>query len=182
MSDTVARFAREVESTLTRLKDHRVEQIATVSYRDASWPLLCVRSLRWDTTRPTVLISGGVHGDELAGVYTAPAFLADDHREVHEAVQFVVFPCVNPSDFDAGTLETQSGANLNRLFGIGTTQPEVRAIEDWLHALAIRFRMTFDLPEVRPDYVGEGFSAKDNPRAAYLYETVSDDSELWDVP
>lgn len=37
--------------------------------------------------------------------------------------------------------------------------------------------MTFDLHEVRPDYVGEGFVQKDNPRAAYLYETVNDDSK-----
>jgi hypothetical protein len=37
--------------------------------------------------------------------------------------------------------------------------------------------MTFDLHEVRPGYVGEGFGPKDNPRAAYLYETVTDDSE-----
>ncbi len=176
MSEVQPRFAREVESTLARLAGHRVETITTVRYAKASWPMLCVRSALWDVTRPTVLISGGVHGDEPAGVYAALTFL-DQDREFRDALQFVIFPCVNPSGFDAGTLETQSGGNLNRLFGVASRQVEVRAIEDWLRAHAVQFRMTFDLHEVRPDYVGEGFSEADNPRGAYLYETVRDDSE-----
>jgi Succinylglutamate desuccinylase / Aspartoacylase family len=124
-----------------------------------------------------VLISGGVHGDEPAGVHAALAFLAEDAHEFDGALQFLVFPCVNPSGFDADTLETASGANLNRLFGTNSAQPEIRAIEDWLRMQAQHFVMTFDLHEVRPDYFGEGFVPRDNPRAAYLYETVIDDSE-----
>lgn len=177
MSDSARRFARDVERRVARLKDHCVEEIATLTYDRASWPLFCVRSPILAADCPTVLISGGVHGDEPAGVHATLAFLAEGQREFREALQFVVFPCVNPSGFEAETLETQSGANLNRLFGIGSSQPEVRAIENWLAAHALRFRMTFDLHEVRPDYVGEGFSAEDNPRATYLYETVTDDSE-----
>jgi hypothetical protein len=103
--------------------------------------------------------------------------LSDAYTDIHEAVQFVVFPCVNPSGFDDGTLTTRSGANLNRLFGTGSNQQEIRAIENWLAAQRMRFSMTFDLHEVRPDYVGEGFVEADNPRAAYLYETVTDKSD-----
>jgi hypothetical protein len=177
MNEVMSRFAHEVEAKLALVKGHRVEQIASVTYGDASWPILCVRSKRWEASRPMVLISGGVHGDERAGVHAALAFLAHGQHEFEDALQFVVFPCVNPSGFDADTLETASGANLNRLFGINSAQPEVSAIEDWLRIHAQRFLMTFDLHEVSPDYVGEGFVQKDNPRAAYLYETVTDNSE-----
>jgi succinylglutamate desuccinylase/aspartoacylase family protein len=177
MSEPASRFVTEVESTLRHLPDHSVEQITTVTYNDASWPILCIRSAQWDVGRPTVLISAGVHGNEPAGVHAALEFLAKGQREFQEALQFVVFPCLNPSGFDAHTLETQSGANLNRLFGIQSAQAEVRAIEDWLWLYGIHFLMTFDLHEVTPDYVGEGFAEKDNPRAAYLYETVSDNSD-----
>lgn len=173
----MSRFAQEVEAKLARLKEGRIEQLATVSYGGASWPILCVRSERWEVNRPTVLISGGVHGDEPAGVHAALGFLADGQYEFDDVLQFVVFPCVNPSGFDANTLETVSGANLNRLFGINSAQLEIRAIEEWLRVQAQHFVMTFDLHEVRPDYVGEGFVPKDNPRAAFLYETVTDDSE-----
>ena len=177
MSDDVTHRARDVESRLADLKAYHIESIATVNYGDDNWPLLCARTKRWEASRPTVLITGGVHGDEPAGVHAALAFLADGQRELHDAFQFIVFPCLNPSGLDAHTLETQSGVNLNRLFGIGSTQPEVRAVEDWLQLHPVRFLMTFDLHEVRPDYVGEGFLERDNPRGAYLYETVTDNSE-----
>jgi hypothetical protein len=177
INEVMSRFAQEVEAKLAQLKKDRVEQIARVAYGNASWPILCVRSKRWEASRPIVLISGGVHGDEPAGVHAALAFIAHAQRQFDDLLQFVLFPCVNPSGFDADTLETASGANLNRLFGINSAQPEVRAIEAWLRLHGRRFLMTFDLHEVRPDYVGEGFVQKDNPRAAYLYETVTDSSE-----
>lgn len=177
MIEIRSQFAQEVEAKLARMKGHCVEQIARIGYGAASWPILCVRSAHWNVNRPTVLISGGVHGDEPAGVHAALEFLADVQPEFDDELQFVVFPCVNPSGFDADTLETASGANLNRLFGINSAQPEIRAIENWLRVQAQHFVMTFDLHEVRPDYVGEGFVQKDNPRAAYLYETVNDNSK-----
>ena len=172
----MARFAADVESSLARLNRDRVERMTTVTYGDRAWPIYCVRPRSLDGARPAVLISGGIHGDEPAGVYAALAFLAHVLHEFDNAFQFIVFPCINPSGFEADTLETASGANLNRLFGISSSQPEVRAMEDWLGRHAIRFQLTFDLHEVRPDYVGEGYTEKDNPHAAYLYETVTDGS------
>ena len=171
-----SRFGEDVESSLARLNRDRIERLATLAYGDRAWPMYCVLPRLLDRARPTVLISGGIHGDEPAGVYAALAFLADALHEFDDAFQFVVFPCINPSGFDANMLETASGANLNRLFGILSSQPEVRAVEDWLGRCAVRFHLTFDLHEVRPDYVGEGYTEEDNPQAAYLYETVTDRS------
>jgi hypothetical protein len=148
-----------------------------VEYGASKWPLLSAVPRLWNGSLPAVLISGGVHGDEPAGVQAVLAFLENIPRAIREAVQIVALPCVNPSGFDRGTLQTAGGANLNRLFGVGSAQTEVRAIEDWLLRRAFRFQMTFDLHEVRPDYIGEGFTKKDNPRGAYLYEIVSDQSE-----
>jgi len=172
-----SRFARDVETALGALRHVDVTRVATVDHHGRTWPIYCVLSRRLQPDRPTMLISGGVHGDEPAGVYAALAFLADGEREFRDDLQFVVFPCVNPSGFDAGTLETAAGANLNRLFGLGSSEPEIRAVEDWLERRALRFRMTFDLHEVTPDYVGEGYTQRDNPHEAYLYETVCDGSE-----
>jgi succinylglutamate desuccinylase len=123
-----------------------------------------------------VLISGGIHGDECAGVYAALRVLESVQREFEHRFQFVIFPCVNPSGFDRTTLLTASGVNLNRIFGTDSDQTEVRAIETWLRTHRPRFEMTFDLHEVRPDYVGEGYAERDNPRGAYLYELASDGS------
>jgi len=88
--------------------------------------------------------------------------------------QFAVLPCVNPSGFELGTLETADGADLNRLFGIGSPQPEIVSVESWLRQLQQRSVATFDLHEISPDYRGEGFVESDNPHACYLYEIQSD--------
>jgi hypothetical protein len=93
----MSRFAQVVEARLAQLEEGRIEQLATVSYGGSSWPILCVRSERWEVNRPTILISGGVHGDEPAGVHAALEFLAGGQHEFDDVLQSVVFPCVNPA-------------------------------------------------------------------------------------
>ncbi len=122
-------------------------------------------------SHPYVLVSGGVHGDEPAGVLGAVAFLSQVAPRFSDRINFLVLPCVNPTGFQANTLASASGANLNRCFGIGSQEPEVLAIERWLAEFGHRFKMTFDLHEVGPDYTGEGVATDDNPRGCYLYET-----------
>lgn len=123
---------------------------------------------------PWILISGGVHGDEPAGVAACVELLETLLPSWSHRYRFVVLPCINPSGFELDQLPTANGANLNRLFGIGSSQPEVRMIEDWLAEFDRQFLATFDLHEVVPDYRGEGFVESDNPRGCYLYETQKD--------
>ena len=114
-----------------------------------------------------------MHGDEVRGVFAALEFLETRIRRVLPWFQVAVLPCINPSGFELDTLETAGGANLNRLFGTDSTQPEVVAVESWLKQQR-RFVSTFDLHEASPNYRGEGFVESDNPRACYLYETQAD--------
>ena len=175
MSEIAPSF-EHVRAALTGLAHHRVDTLTSVSHHGKHWPLVVVHPHRWDSARKPILIAGGVHGDEPAGVYAALTLLAEADRADYVGPPLVIFPCVNPSGFDAGTLTSGSGANLNRLFGTRSEEPEVRAIEEWLQTQGLTFRMAFDLHEVRPDYAGEGFTAKDNPLGAYLYEIVIDGS------
>jgi hypothetical protein len=124
-----------------------------------------------------VLISAGVHGDEPAGVHAAMDFLRDVAPMFADDFRFVVLPCVNPSGYEANTLETMSGLNLNRSFKPDTTAHEARALEAWLSGVRDTFCVTFDLHEVQPYYQGEGFVECDNPEGTYLYETVSNPSQ-----
>jgi murein peptide amidase A len=176
MTERASRFDRDVEPMMAALPPASVEVLAMVHRPARSWPVYCVRPAALDPSRRTVLISAGVHGDECAGVYAALRFLERERHEFDRHFQFVVLPCINPSGFDDQTLATASGANLNRIFGLESEQVEVHAVEAWLRAHQPRFAITFDLHEVRPDYVGEGYTEKDNPRGAYLYELVSDNS------
>lgn len=170
-------FSREIVRLLETLKHVRIDTLATVQHGDHRYPLFLVQiphQLR--PGNPSILISGGVHGDEPAGVYAAIDFLSCHVSRYAEQANFFVLPCVNPSGYELATLESLSGANLNRSFGIGSTEPEIVAIEKWLSRERIQFRVTMDLHEAPPYYEGEGFEQSDNPKECYLYETVTDSS------
>lgn len=141
---------------------------------DESHPLYAATPVNPAPDAPWVLISGGVHGDEQAGVFAVMEFTQSILPEYAGRINFVILPCINPTGFDANTLANVRKVNLNRQFGIDSTEPEVVAVEQWLHQQGRKFRMTFDLHEVAPDYQGEGFNPEDNPRECYLYETQKD--------
>jgi hypothetical protein len=165
-------YARDVERPLAALRDFQAETLCHIEHGAQTYPLFLVRSTAAGTTRPTIFISGGVHGDEPAGVYAAIDFLEDIAPRYRREFNFTVLPCANPSGFELNTLRSISGANLNRLFGTDSSEPEIRAIEEWLTDESHRFLVTFDLHETVPEYEGEGFTPQDNPRACYLYETA----------
>ncbi|MBI2117439.1 M14 family metallocarboxypeptidase [Candidatus Peregrinibacteria bacterium] len=124
---------------------------------------------------PTVMLSAGVHGDEPAGVYALLDFLNSGMREYGDRCNFVVFPCVNPSGFEADTRRTMNGVDLNHSFGVGSAQPEVAAIEEWLSYHAHQFRLHIDLHEDNPTaLVEDAAEGEEHPRACYLYEWMCD--------
>jgi hypothetical protein len=161
-----------------RLNGITTTTIGSAVYGGRSYPILaCIAAVQSSPERPWVLISGGVHGDEIAGVFAAVEFLETRTRGLAPRFQMAVLPCINPSGFELDRLETADGANLNRLFGTHSPQSEVASVESWLGRLGQRFIATFDLHEVSSSYRGEGFVESDNPRACYLYETQTDRSQ-----
>jgi hypothetical protein len=170
-------FGDEVEDRLKRLSGVSTTAIGSAGADARKYPILaCVANGLGAPDRPSILVSAGVHGDEVGGVFAALAFLESRAHVAASRFQIVVLPCVNPSGFELDTLETAAGANLNRLFGTESKEPEVAAVESWLEQSGRRFLATFDLHEIAPDYRGEGFVESDNPRACYLYETQTDHS------
>ena len=162
-------YDREVVGPLTRVQGGNVTTLRRLRYGSHNYPLLLVQyPAAFVHTHPTVLISGGVHaGDEEGGVYAIIGFLEEEVRQYADRLNLCLLPCVNPSGFEAGTRLTMNGVDLNRSFGIGSAQPEVAAIEEWLIYHAHQFRLMLDLHENSPE-------APDDPRACYLYEDMGD--------
>lgn len=167
-------FERDVKEELKNVSGN-IEELTTVRYGSHKYPIIAVQypnSLRPD--HPTVLISGGVHGDEPAGVHSVVDFLRDDVGQ-HAGYNFICLPCINPSGFEADKRHTMNGKDLNRLFGTGSTQPEIRAIEEYLARLNTRFHITLDLHEDGPTALEEeGVKIEDVPSGCYVYETMVD--------
>lgn len=161
-------YEREVVSPLSRLRRGEVTTLRRICYGSHNYPFLSVQyPAVFSPVRPTVLLSGGVHGDESAGVYAVLGFLEDGIQEYRRRCNFAFLPCVNPSGFEADTRFTMNGTDLNRAFGKGNAQPEVSVIEEWLSYHKHLFRLHLDLHENNPE-------APDDPRACYLYEYMCD--------
>lgn len=161
---------KEVVGRITRLdQNFKVHKIGEVVY-DKKYPLYCVIAER-GREQPSILISGEVHGDEIAGVYAVLEFLEKHTRNYENRFRFFVYPCINPSGFEAGTLKT-AGLNLNRLFGVHH-ESEIEIIQRFLREgpCPAEYLFTMDFHEVDPDYEGEGFTKKDNPKECFIYET-----------
>jgi hypothetical protein len=108
-----------------------------------------------DPRLPVVTISAGMHGDEPAGVWALLSLVRDGLLDPQ--FSYRLWPCFNPTGFDAGTRANVEGIDVNRTFGRGGQSPEAKAI---LTANRDRaFLLAIDLHE---DHEADGF---------YLYET-----------
>jgi protein MpaA len=111
--------------------------VREVACAGAARTLLCAQA--GDAIATRVALSAGVHGDEPAGAY-ALLELAE-RGELDARFSYRMWPCMNPSGFDAGTRESAETVDINRSFGRGGASPEARAIltanRDWKFALSI---------------------------------------------
>jgi hypothetical protein len=106
--------------------------------------------------QPVITLSAGVHGDEPAGAWALYTLVRDGLLDPRFAYR--IWPCLNPTGFDARTRRNEAGIDVNRSFGRGGRSPEAKAV---LTAdRDRRFALTIDLHE---DHEGDGF---------YLYETA----------
>ncbi len=124
-----------------------------------------------------VLLSGGVHGDEPAGVFALLEFLEKKAPAYAGKFRFYVFPCVNPTGFEKDIINGSTDLNTNRMFKKDTPSPEAKLILEQIAKWDTKFDFAMDMHEVPPYWADEGFTAKDNPLDAYLYETHADKSK-----
>ena len=110
-----------------------------------------------------ILITGGVHGDEPAGVEAVLQFLERDNTELLKQFAFVVIPCVNPSGYVHDTRENRDGVDINRSFETDEVS-EVAIVKKALGET--QFSLAIDFHE---DYEATGF---------YLYEGKRDEQYI----
>lgn len=98
-----------------------VREVACVG---APRTLLCVE---WgDVRRASIAFSAGVHGDEPAGPWALLEIV--ESGGLDDRFAYRIWPCTNPSGFEAGTRESSDGVDVNRTFGRGGRSPEARAV------------------------------------------------------
>ena len=152
---------RDYTEITERLKNLAVpiERIGTAH----NYPIHQIRLTASTHTQRRVLITGGMHGDEPAGVEAILQFLARDNAALLKNFSFLIIPCINPYGYVHGTRETRDGVDINRSFETDDII-EVTIVKKALGQT--QFSLAIDFHE---DYDATGF---------YLYEGKQDEKYI----
>lgn len=148
----------EVTERLNRL-DLPIERLGTAH----TYPIYQIHLASSVGTPKHILITGGMHGDEPAGVEAVLQFLARDNTALLKNFSFLILPCINPYGYVYNTRETLGGIDLNRAFETEDVA-EVAIVKKALGQT--QFSLAIDFHE---DYDATGF---------YLYEGKRDEKYI----
>ncbi|MGB3726467.1 MAG: M14 family metallocarboxypeptidase [Glaciecola sp.] len=110
------------------------------------YPLYAYTSEHWDNNKPTVLVTGGVHGYETSGVQGAIAFLLD-HANAYSQFNFIVVPCVSPWGYETINRWNYLAVDPNRSFYKNSNSQEATMLMEFVASLNIELLAHFDLHE-----------------------------------
>ncbi|WP_374438409.1 M14 family metallocarboxypeptidase [Inhella sp.] len=111
------------------------------------YPLMAVRSRAWLAGRPTVLVTGGVHGYETSGVQGALLWLRRDFERYAQAVNVLVLPAISPWAYETINRWNPLALDPNRLFKADSPAPEARLAMACVAAQAPQVDLHVDLHE-----------------------------------
>ena len=164
--DTAEKYSEgyDFDEVTRRLHAARGNAISVGDLGEAhGYPLLAAKVGQRTSDRLTVLMTGGVHGDEPAGVEAVLRFIEGPVEMYLDRFFFIVIPCVNPSGYERGTRANASGRDINRAMS------DDRVVESVILRRFIagrHFDLFFDHHE---DYEATGF---------YIYEGQREDQLL----
>lgn len=141
-------YADDVLSAIGRLHTRfDVMPYGDVVYGDERYPLFALRSLHWQPSLPSVLVTGGVHGYETSGVHGALRFL-DVHAERYSGrVNLLVAPCASPWAYERIQRWNFEAVDPNRSFRANSPAQESSALMYLVEPLRGQFAAHIDLHE-----------------------------------
>ena len=141
---------RDYAEITERLKHLNVpiELLGTVhAKKNINWPVYQIHLASFARTPRRVLITGGMHGDEPAGVEAVLQFLERDNTTLLKNFSFLVIPCINPYGYVHNTRETLDNIDINRAFesdGLSEVAIVKEALGQTQFSLAIDFHEDYD--------------------------------------
>lgn len=152
----------------------KISQYEALSVDPDCYPLFCIQSKRFDSSKKTILITGGVHGYETSGVHGALAFFDSAANTYNDKFNFVCFPCISPWGYETINRWNHKALDPNRSFYENSPAEECQLYLETLANLNIKPTAHFDLHET---------TDTDNTvfRPA-LEQRDGVAQELWDIP
>jgi len=146
-------YADHVLDAVERLRDRfEVERYGKVAYAGKHhaaehFPLMAIRSRNWQTTLPSVLVTGGVHGYETSGVHGALRFAQAHAAGYAGRMNLLIAPCVSPWAYERIQRWNFDAIDPNRSFREGSPAQESAALMRLVAPLRGQFAAHIDLHE-----------------------------------
>jgi len=187
-------YQEEVLDKLQVFQNHpslQLHQYGALSHDPSRYPLVVVTSKDMQPNRPTLLVTGGVHGYETSGVQGAILFLQNHAADysIQRGVNIIVAPCVSPWAYEHIQRWQADLKDPNRSFLVDDdekdnheesadrTTEESRALMKYLASLPETISITchVDLHETTDTDASEFMPAKHAKLGvAYSGETIPD--------
>ncbi|MCG9723114.1 M14 family metallocarboxypeptidase [Shewanella sp. Isolate7] len=141
-------YEQEVLSKFSQISEaFEAQQYGELSYDEGLYPLYGFKSRDWDQTKPTILVTGGVHGYETSGVQGALRFLIAKASEYSQDFNILVAPCVSPWGYETINRWNPEAIDPNRSFYADSPAQESRALMQWVASFNQPLMAHIDLHE-----------------------------------
>lgn len=169
-------YQEEVVSKIHALeKRFDLFQYGALSYNPEKYPLFALKTRQWDESKPTVLVTGGVHGYETSGVHGALQFLAQEAENYTQHFNIVVAPCVSPWGYETINRWNPKAIDPNRSFYEDSPAEESASLMKMVKELGTEILVHIDLHETTDTDEEEfrpALAARDGK--AYIEDSVPD--------
>lgn len=165
-------YKEEVVGKLNKLDSDvwEVVQYGALSHNPVRYPLFAAKSRSWNENKPSLLVTGGVHGYETSGVQGAILFL-QTQTKYDEDVNIIVAPCVSPWAYEHIQRWNANLKDPNRSFKEGSETEESKALMTYLKTLNVdKWTVHVDLHETTDTDATEFMPAK-HAEAGLMYES-----------
>lgn len=124
-----------------------VEQYGVLEYADGPYPLYAITNKHLDNDKPTVLITGGVHGYETSGVQGALRFAMRHASDYAADFNLIIAPCISPWGYETINRWNPMAVDPNRSFVPQSASPEAAQIMAFVSKLGLPVHAHIDLHE-----------------------------------
>ena len=124
-----------------------VEQYGALPISSDRYPLFAAKSRNWRSSKPAILVTGGVHGYETSGVQGALRFLETAAIDYADRFNLLVAPCASPWGYETINRWNPAAIDPNRSFRNDSPSEEAAALMAYLHSQSIEFLAHIDLHE-----------------------------------
>ena len=141
-------YKEEVLSKLEKVSDDFVaHQYGELPQDPQRYPLFAYTSTNWQASKPTVLVTGGVHGYETSGVQGAIEFLLSHASAYAAKFNLIIAPCISPWGYETINRWNSAAIDPNRSFYANSPAPEAELIMAFVNNLNVPIYAHIDLHE-----------------------------------